>query len=558
MHIIWKNTRRMLALILCLCTLAALVGCSDADPEITTEPVTPQTVNPAYVRVLALNVAYYDGAYTNEHLADDLTLLPNMDYSNHDMEKDYTFGARADRLLSLLKHYDPDVFFLNEFNFAWWQEVIADEDAVLKTLPKYTYVDSRSTGKSKNGEGSAYKDMYNMVFYDQEQFTLLNTGSFVTCQTWSGWYDHCTWAKLKHNESGQVAVYATIHVQTVPSGELHVERAVRSLQAAETAVEELYKVAEGAPVILGGDFNTTEDSRGYRTYQYMVNEAGYKDSRYAAPQTDSSGTARIWGSSLKNNGNRIDYIFVNGASVQKYQVASGAFLKDNTYVEKVTEADLAPGQDCRYYDISDHLPVVSDVILKSKQANAPKELINPVGQNDVAATATGSYTHNGGTAETVIFNFADALNYTGGVNKQGLEAKLVNDREYGTVLKVEATDHITAGYISIDYKALMQASGLTAADFSQYKRVKITYYADTSYSKEGSKLKLGFLGDGVVYPNDKNAIELTTYGKWQTQTMYLSGISGEVNGQLNALSIYNAKGALKGDAIYIASIEFVK
>ena len=188
MRVIWRNARRVLVLILCLCTLTTLVGCDGSDPAITTEPTKPQVINPANVRVLALNVAYYDGEYTNEHLVDDLTLLPNMDYSNHDMEEDYTFTVRADRLLSLLKHYDPDVFFLNEFNFAWWKEVISDEDAILKTLPKYTYVDSRSTGKSKNGEGSAYKDMYNMVFYDQEQFTLVDTGSFVTCQTWSGWY----------------------------------------------------------------------------------------------------------------------------------------------------------------------------------------------------------------------------------------------------------------------------------------------------------------------------------------------------------------------------------
>mgnify|MGYP003292438232 CR=1 FL=1 len=558
MRVIWKNARRVLVLILCLCTLTALVGCGEVAPVIPTEPTRPQIVNPANVRVLSLNVAYYDGEYTNQHLVDDLTLLPNMDYSNHDMVEDYTFSARADRLLSLLKHYDPDVFFLNEFNFAWWKEVISGEDAILKTLPKYNYVESLSTGRSKNGEGAAYKDLYNMVFYDQEQFTLLDTGCFVTCQPWSSWTDHCTWAKLQHKESGQTAVYAAIHVQTVPSGDLHIERAIRSVQAATTAVEELYKVAEGLPIILGGDFNTTEDSRGYRTYEYMVNEAGYKDSRYAAPQTDGSGTARIWGSSLKNNGNRIDYIFVNGASVKKYQVASGAFLKDNTYVEKVTEADLTPGQDCRYYDISDHLPVISDIILKSKPSNAPQALVNPIGKNDVATTATGSFTQNGGTAEKLIFNFADALNFMGGVNQQGLDAKLVQHQEYGTVLKVEANDYITAGYISIDYKALMQAAGLTGVDISDYKKVQITYLADTSYSKQGSKLKLGFLGDGVVYPNDQNAIELKTYGKWQTQTMVLSGIAGQVNGQLNALSIYSAQGALKGDAIYIASIEFIK
>ncbi len=558
MRILWKNVCRMLALMLCLCTLMTLVGCDEPGPMLPTEPTEPQSRNPAHVRVLTLNVAYYDGEYTTKHLTDDPTLLPKMNYSNHSMGEDYSFAERADRLVSLLKHYNPGVFFLNEVNFAWWKEIISDDDAILKELPQYTYVDSRSTGSSKNGEGKKYKDLYNMVFYDQEQFTLAGTGSFVTCQTWGGWYDHCTWAKLVHKESGQAAVYASIHVQTVPSGEQHVERAVKSVQAAVTAVEELYKVAEGLPIILGGDFNTTEESRGYRTYAYMVNQAGYKDSRYAAPQTDSSGTARIWGSSLKNNGNRIDYIFVNGASVKKYQVASGSFLKDDTYVEKVTQADLEPGKECRYYDISDHLPVVSDIILKGNQSNAPKELTNPVGANDVAATPAGSYTENGGTAEKIIFNFSGALDYVGGVNKQGLEASLVEHEEYGAVLKIEATEHITAGYISIDYKKLMDAAGLAAVDISDYGKVKITYFADTSYTAEGGILKLGVLRDGVIYPTEKNAHGLTTYGQWHTQTVFYSSLSEEVNGLVNALSIYNANGALKGDAIYIAAIEFIK
>lgn len=554
MSVLWKNACRIISLVLCLCTLMTLVGCDGSGSMISKESAK----NPAYVRVLTLNVAYYDGEYTTNHLIDDLTLLPNLNYTNQDMEEDYSFAERADRLLSLLKYYDPGVFFLNEFNFAWWQEVISDEDAILKALPKYTYVDSRSTGSSRNGEGARHKDLYNIVFYDQEQFTLLDTGSFITCQPWGGWNDHCTWAKLEHKESGQTAVYATIHVQTVPSGEQHIERAVMSLQAASAAVEELYKVAEDLPIILGGDFNTTEASRGYRTYEYMVNQAGYKDSRYAAPQSDSSGTARIWGSSLKNNGNRIDYIFVNGASVKKYQVASGSFLKDDTYVEEVTEADLTPGQECRYYDISDHLPVVSDIILKGSQSNAPKERVNPTGQNDEAAVPTGSYTENGGTANKITFNFSDALDYVGGVNKQGLTASLVENEEYGAVLKLEAESHITAGYISIDYKKLMDAAGLTAVDISEYGKVKITYFVDNSFTAEGSILKFSALRDGEIYPTDQNSFKLTAYGKWHTQTIFCSGIAGEGNSLVNALSIYHANGAMKGDAVYIAAIEFIK
>jgi hypothetical protein len=53
-------------------------------------------------------------------------------------------------------------------------------------------------------------------------------------------------------------------------------------------------------------------------------------------------------------------------------------------------------------------------------------------------------------------------------------------------------------------------------------------------------------------------LDLATNGKWQTQTLFFAGLSADVYGPVNALSIYNANGALKGDAIYIASIEFLK
>lgn len=266
MHNVWKTIRRMFALVLCLCLLMTVIGCQNQEqPNPSgsggTEGTSPSenpteepqaSKEPAKVTVLALNVAYYDGIYTDDQH------LVSLAYPDQTKEEDYTFAERADRLKVLLKHYKPDVFFLNEFNFAWWKEVITDEDAILKELSQYTFVESRSTGSSRNGEGEKYLDIYNMVFFDKERFDLLDTGSFVTCQTWGGWYDHCTWAKLREKETGQEAVYAAIHVQTVPD----IQRAVKSLQAASTAVETLAEVAQGLPIILGGDFNTTEASLG--------------------------------------------------------------------------------------------------------------------------------------------------------------------------------------------------------------------------------------------------------------------------------------------------------
>ena len=369
MNTLWRKIYQIFTLTMSLCLLMTALGCSAAPtvgptaPTKPTEPTEPAEKNePANVTVLTLNVAYYDGDFpNNQHLT-------KLDYTNQSLA-DYTFAERADRLESLLKYYKPDVFFLNEFNFAWWKEVITDEDAILKKLPQYTFVKSRSTGDSLNGEGEKHTDVYNIVFYDQKRFALLDFGCFVTYKHTSGRVDHCTWVKLYDKTSGQKALYATIHLNTVANA----ERAEINLQAATTAVETLYELSGGLPVILGGDFNTTETSRGYLTYEYMVNQAGFKDSRYAALQSDDSGTARIWGSARKNNGDRIDYIFVNGANVKKYEVASGSFLQDDTYVENVKEEDLQPGKECDYYDISDHLPVISHIVLKGMQATAPEK-----------------------------------------------------------------------------------------------------------------------------------------------------------------------------------------
>ena len=57
---------------------------------------------------------------------------------------------------------------------------------------------------------------------------------------------------------------------------------------------------------------------------------------------------------------------------------------------------------------------------------------------------------------------------------------------------------------------------------------------------------------------ETNSLGLKTYGKWATQTLALSLMPSSVQGVLNTLMIFNAEGALRGDAVYIASIEFVK
>ena len=58
MHYLQKKWRRAAALLLCLCTILTLFGCQDP-----TEPTGGG--EPAQVKVMTLNVAYYDGIFTN-------------------------------------------------------------------------------------------------------------------------------------------------------------------------------------------------------------------------------------------------------------------------------------------------------------------------------------------------------------------------------------------------------------------------------------------------------------------------------------------------------------
>lgn len=541
-----KITSILLAGVMCLGTIM-LSACSAAGQYEEKPPEVMLESPPEYAtaKVMTLNVAYYDGDDTDGQHLDDLA------YEGQSL-KSYTFEERADRFKSLLDYYQPEVFFLNEFNYEWWKLVISNEDSIIAKLPQYTFVEAKSTGTSENGEGTALRDLYNMLFYNKEKFTLVDSGNFVMCETWDGWYDRCTWAKLRDNETGKEAVYASVHMTTIAN----LSRAVLSLDATITAAETLSEIANGLPIIMGGDFNTTEDAKlSSHTYKYMTEYAGYKDARYAAPRSDESGTARIWGKALENNGNRIDYIFTQGVSVKEYEVAAGAFLEDDTYVPEVSSEELTHGE---YFDISDHLPVVTTLILKDGQSVAPKEYSNEIGKDDVASTPTGTYKEQGGTSTKIIFDFNNALEYVGNINKNAMEASLVKDEEMGNVLKLTATENTTRPYISIDYLKLMKDNGLSILNVNDLPNMKITYRVESSWNYKATPVRVGLLGEKLSLLDTQTSLPLKKSGTWYTQTIDFSIHAAMVQGKVSGIGFYSGDGLLRGDSIYISSIEFVE
>ena len=134
----------------------------------------------------------------------------------------------------------------------------------------------------------------------------------------------------------------------------------------------------------------------------------------------------------------------------------------------------------------------------------------------------------------------------------------MQDETYGTVLKLQAAEHIASGAISIDYGMLMKDCGLSPINTKDYNVVKITYLANASFSADEGILRLAFLKEGQKISAETNSLELAVDDKWTTKTLALSLLPTSIHGELGALSIFTAIGALRGDAIYISSIEFLK
>ena len=221
---------------------------------------------------------------------------------------------RAPRLEKAIKKYDPDLIGMQEFVPAW-------ESHVKKYFSDdYDYIiDYRC---KDNYEGTP-------IFWKRTKFKMLDHGVFWLSETPDveslGWdaacYRICSWVKLQVRATGEIFYYYNTHFDyTEPPQE------PSSLLMAE-------RVVTDAPVIVTGDFNMKQDSKGYAAMVKTFTDAN--------TQKDPTVTYTDYGNEEVSK--LIDYIFVRNATAQNYKV--------------MTEM---PGG--KY--ASDHFGVYSEVIIK--------------------------------------------------------------------------------------------------------------------------------------------------------------------------------------------------
>ena len=158
---------------------------------------------------------------------------------------------RKELFVSTIRAFDPDLLGL--------QEVLADQyDDLKAAMPDYTPIGVAREDGVRKGEWAE-------IMFRTSRFDLLDSGNFwlseqpetVGSKGWDGAYVRiCTWARLRDHVTGKDLLHANTHFDNVGK--------IARVKSAELINERLLALAKGAPIILTGDFNSSEGSEAYK------------------------------------------------------------------------------------------------------------------------------------------------------------------------------------------------------------------------------------------------------------------------------------------------------
>jgi endonuclease/exonuclease/phosphatase family metal-dependent hydrolase len=232
-------------------------------------------------------------------------------------------------LVETIRNFNPDLLGT--------QEALAEQaDYLREQLDGYDFVGvGRSDGK-RGGEMCG-------VFYRKSRFEKLDAGSFWLSETpqrpgsksWGTSFTRmCTWVKLRDRTSGDVLCLFNTHFD-------HRGKRARE-ESAVLLRHKLEQIAGRLPVIITGDFNTTDDTAPYYTLIAGTRRGDplLTDTYRAANRAgDASADGTIHNFRGGQGGPRIDWI-----------VTSGAFRTISAGIDHTQDGGRYP---------SDHFPVTA-------------------------------------------------------------------------------------------------------------------------------------------------------------------------------------------------------
>ena len=272
----------------------------------------------------------------------------NIRYKNQgDSVKGERWSKRCQVMCDQINFMSPDIFGA--------QEVLHTQLVdMLKGLDGYDYIGvGRDDGKTA-GE-------YAAVFYKKDRLRLLDHGDFWLSETPDrpglGWdaacVRICTWGKFTGMTAtnDEAFYFFNLHMDHVG--------VVARREAAKLIVSKVREIAQGAPVIITGDFNVDQKDE---IYSIFVQSGLLKDSYQSARQRFAeNGTFNAYDINIYTD-SRIDHVFVSPeVQVDSYGILTNSYWVPNESSSELRKAADAP-QEISFSTYSrrqpsDHYPV---------------------------------------------------------------------------------------------------------------------------------------------------------------------------------------------------------
>ncbi len=252
----------------------------------------------------------------------------NIRYDNPS-DGENSWSNRKYMVTDLIHSVYPDVMGMQEATHRQFSDLGA-------ILPEYARSGvGRDDGKER-GE-------YAAILYKKIEFNLLDESTFWLSEhpddTGSiSWGAHLprvvSWVKLEEKKTKKVFYVFNTHFS-------HVSDSAK-MQSARLLISKINIIANGKPVILTGDFNFTNESKGYAILTEKTSDAaGLTDAQFASETPHFGGNVTYNGFGTVEDGKKIDFVFVNHSFT-------------------VLQHGIYPIHEKDHY-ISDHYPVFSEL-----------------------------------------------------------------------------------------------------------------------------------------------------------------------------------------------------
>jgi endonuclease/exonuclease/phosphatase family metal-dependent hydrolase len=295
-------------------TLIIVVGCILISGSIHVSRSTSRSSDEArYIRVMTFNIRY-----------------------DEPRDKENAWPNRKELVASMIRFHQADLVGVQEA----FERQLRDLE---KLLPDYAWVGvGRDDGKAA-GEFSA-------VIYRKARFSRLESSTFWLSETpdvpskgWDADYPRIvTWARLKDTTTGKLFFHFNTHFD---------HRGVRAREeSARLLLMRINTIAGQLPVVVTGDFNFNESSRGYQILTGKILEKGIgsedslRDARYLSQHGHHGSTSTFNEFKALVPDMKIDYVLVKGPI---------------TVLQHGTLSDTWNGRFP-----SDHLPVLAEIVIE--------------------------------------------------------------------------------------------------------------------------------------------------------------------------------------------------